>query len=119
MFVSRYCGDVTHHRESFCSQSERFVVRAGLPAGLDDAWDLALERQCTEAQTADAELAQERARTAAELAAVVLAGLELRLCRVFHSFCCSCHIFFALFLNPDRMNWSFNLLARSADYPAG
>ena len=58
-----------------------------LPAGLDDARDLALEREPAEAETADAELAQKRAGTAAELAAVVLAGLELRLLGVFDALC--------------------------------
>ena len=39
--------------------------RERLPAGLDDARDLALVREAAEAQAADAELAQERARTTA------------------------------------------------------
>jgi hypothetical protein len=63
-----------------------------LPAGLNDARNLALERKAAEAQTADAELAQERARTAAELAAVVLAGLELRFASVFDALCSGCHV---------------------------
>jgi len=76
-------------------QLPNFVVRlreahAGmpaLPARLDDAWDLTLQRQSTEAQTADAELAQERTRAPAQLAAVVLAALELGLTSVFYSLC--------------------------------
>jgi len=63
-----------------------------LPAGLDDARNLALERKTAEAQAADTELAQKRARTAAELAAVVLAGLELRFASVFDALCSGCHV---------------------------
>src|SRR5580698_1970759 len=68
------------------------VNARALPARLHNARDLALERQTTEAQTADAELAQERARTAAQLAPVVLTGLELRLAGVFYALCSSCHM---------------------------
>ena len=63
------------------------VGTPALPARLDDAWDLTLQRQSTEAQTADAELAQERTRAPAQLAAVVLAALELGLTSVFYSLC--------------------------------
>jgi hypothetical protein len=63
-----------------------------LPAGLDDTRNLTLERKTAEAQTADAEFAQERARTAAELAAVVLAGLKLRFASVFDALCSGCHV---------------------------
>ena len=62
-----------------------------LPARLDDAGNLALERQRAEAQAANAELAQETARPSAKLAPVVLAAAELRLPRVFHPFCSGCH----------------------------
>ena len=62
-----------------------------LPARLDDAGNFSLERQRAEAQTANAELAQETARPPAELAPVVLAAAELRLPRVFHPFCSGCH----------------------------
>jgi hypothetical protein len=64
-----------------------------LPAGLYNARDLALEREAAEAQTADAELAEERAWTTAKLAAVVLAGFELRLACVFDALCGSSHNF--------------------------
>src|SRR5258708_31316537 len=64
-----------------------------LPARLDDARNFSLEGERTEAETAYAELAKERARTTAELAAVVLARLELRFPCVFDAFCCSCHVF--------------------------
>jgi hypothetical protein len=67
------------------------LTTATLPARLDDAGNLSLERQCTEAQTANAELAQETARSPAELAPIVLAAAELRLPRVFHPFCSGCH----------------------------
>jgi hypothetical protein len=60
-----------------------------LPAGLDDAGDFAPKRQLTEAQTADTELTQVRARPAADFAAVVLAAGKLRLAGVFNSFRCS------------------------------
>jgi hypothetical protein len=69
-----------------------------LPAGLDDARNLALECQTAEAQAADTELAQKRARTAAELAAVMLAGLELRFASVFDALCGGCHVLSLLLL---------------------
>ena len=47
-------------------------------AGLAHAGDLALISQLTEADTADAVVAQVSVRTAADLAAVVLTGRELR-----------------------------------------
>jgi len=53
--------------------------------------DLSLERQRPETQAANAELAQKAAWPSAELAPVVLAAAELRLSRVFHSLCSSCH----------------------------
>ena len=59
-----------------------------LPARLHDARNLSLESERTEAETADAEFTKERARTTAELATVVLAGLELRLACVFDALCC-------------------------------
>ena len=64
-----------------------------LPAGLDDAWNLTLERKAAEAQTADAKLAQESAWAAAKLAAVVLTGFELRRACVFDALCGSSHNF--------------------------
>src|SRR5579871_369240 len=64
-----------------------------LPARLHNAWNFSLKGERAEAETADAELAQERARTTAELAAVVLARLELRLLCIFDAFCGRCHIF--------------------------
>jgi hypothetical protein len=69
-----------------------------LPARLDDAWDLAFEGERTEAEAAYAELPQEGARTTAELAAVVLAGLELRFPCIFNAFCGGCHNFCSLSL---------------------
>jgi hypothetical protein len=55
------------------NQNQSNKVRLGLPAGLDNTRNLTLEGERTEAETADAELAQESARASAELAAVVLA----------------------------------------------
>src|ERR1700684_2307913 len=69
-----------------------------LPARLHNARNFSLEGERTEAETADAELAKERATTTAELAAVVLAGLELRLLCIFDAFCCRCHILCSLSL---------------------
>ena len=63
-----------------------------LPARLDDAGYLSLERQRAETQAADAKLAQKPSRTPAKLAPIVLAAAELRLPRVFHPFCSGCHI---------------------------
>jgi hypothetical protein len=48
-----------------------------LPARLDDAWDFAIQRELPEAQTADAELAQETARAAAAPAAVTVPACKL------------------------------------------
>src|SRR6266478_5821577 len=92
-------------RPDFCTKSSRPDEVSGvgarlraahgffiLPARLDDARNFSLEGERTEAETAYAELAKERARTTAELAAVVLARLELRFPCVFDAFCCSCHV---------------------------
>jgi len=81
-------------------------VRLELPAGLDDARNLALERKTAEAEAADAELAQKRARTAAELAAVVLAGLELRFASVFDALCSGCHVLSLLMLLAAFVFWT-------------
>jgi hypothetical protein len=62
-----------------------------LPARLDYAGNLTLERQSAETQAADAKLAQKSTRPPAELAPVVLAAAKLRLPRVFHPFCSGCH----------------------------
>src|ERR1700704_4917920 len=69
-----------------------------LPARLDDARNFSLEGERTEAETAYAELAKERARTTTELAAVVLARLELRFSCIFDALCGSCHVFCSLSL---------------------
>src|SRR3989442_10619360 len=53
--------------------------RLGLPARLDDAGDVARERQLAEADAAHLELPQVRPGAAAGAAAVVLAHPELRL----------------------------------------
>jgi hypothetical protein len=63
-----------------------------LPTGFNDARDFAPERQLAEAQAAEAELAQIRARPAANLAAIVLAAGKFRLAGVFNSFRSSCHL---------------------------
>ncbi len=62
-----------------------------LPTRLDDSGYLALKREGPETQTADAKLTQESPRPPAKLASIVLAAAELRLPRVLHSFCSSCH----------------------------
>jgi len=49
-----------------------------LPTGLANARDLAVERQVSEANAADAELAEIGPRPAADIAPVVLADLVLR-----------------------------------------
>ena len=69
-----------------------------LPARLDDARNFPFKGERTEAETAYAKLAKERARTTAELAAVVLARLELRFSRVFDAFCSGCHVVCSLSL---------------------
>ena len=50
--------------------------RRKLPGRLRNPGDFSLKRQAAEAQTADAELAQKRPRTSADVAAVVLAAGE-------------------------------------------
>src|SRR6266567_7284523 len=55
------------------------VMESLLPARLDDADDLALQRALAEAESAHLELAKERARAAAQRASVVLADRELQL----------------------------------------
>ena len=63
-----------------------------LKTGLANSGDLALVSQFTEADTADAVVAQVSVRTAADLAAVVLAGRELGLALLLenHGFLCHC-----------------------------
>jgi hypothetical protein len=55
------------------------VIVVPLPARLHDAGDVSTQRELTEAQTAQPELPDEGARTAALRAAVALADLELPL----------------------------------------
>src|ERR1700733_7494705 len=75
-----------------------------LPGRLHDTWNLAAQGKPAEAQTAYAELAQECARAAAQLAAVVLARGKLRLPGVFNTFCSGRHrfLFPRLFSLPPR-----------------
>jgi len=68
-----------------------------LPARLHNARDLTFESERTKAQAANSELTQKSARTSAELATVVLAGLELRFSGVFDALCSGCHVFLSLF----------------------
>src|SRR5256885_6679115 len=60
----------------------QFLTNWPLPASLRHSWNLAVQRQLAEAQPANAELAQERARTSAAPAAVAVAALELRRLRL-------------------------------------
>ena len=69
----------------------RLRLVQGLPAGLHHARDIAAERELPEAKTADAELAQKGARPPAQLAAVMLAALELGFPCIFDALCCGCH----------------------------
>src|ERR1700722_4377017 len=68
-----------------------------LPTGLNDAGNFAPKRQLAEAQAAKAKLAQVGARSAANLAAIMLAAGKLRLAGGFYSVCCGCH---SSLLNP-------------------
>jgi hypothetical protein len=81
---------VDHAEKSFAITSRK-TSPACLPAGLHDAWNFALQRKAAEAQAAYAKLAQIGSRAAAQLAAIVLAGLELRLLCVFDAFCSGRH----------------------------
>src|SRR5581483_245476 len=69
-----------------------------LPGRLRDARNFSPQRESTEAQAANAELAQVGARTSANLAAVVLARGELGFLRVLNSFRCRCHLAFSSWL---------------------
>src|SRR5258708_3593520 len=94
-----------------------YPVPPFLPARLDHAGHFTIQRQLPEAQPANSELAQERARTAAAPATVPVAALELRLlflfvCKlvrirslaVFGDLggCCHSEILFLLLLLPER-----------------
>jgi hypothetical protein len=50
----------------------------GLPARLGDAWNFACEREPAEADPTQREAADERARPAAQLTAIMLLGFEPR-----------------------------------------
>src|ERR1700761_2429708 len=85
---------------------------SSLPGGLHDAGDLAAQRESAETQAAYAELAQECARAAAQLAAVVLARGKLRLPGVFDTFCSGRHFLLSprLFrLGSSRAEWHTEL----------
>src|SRR5205085_10444175 len=60
-------------------RSSTWLSLLALPAGLDDARQVARERHQPEADAAEAELAQVSARTAAALATVAVTHRELRL----------------------------------------
>jgi len=64
-----------------------------LPGRLCNAWNLALQRQRAEAQAAEAELAQIRPRTSANLAAVMLPGRKLGFLVRLGDTRCPCHCF--------------------------
>src|SRR3954449_13016769 len=66
-------------------------VCIGLPARLRESGDVALVGHLAQADAAEPELAQVRARATAALAAVVVAGLELRGARLAHLLRCLCH----------------------------
>src|SRR5271157_325918 len=70
------------------ANGQRPAANGGLPRGFRNPWNLPAQRQLPEAQPANAELAQKRARPPAQVAAVVLARRELGFPRVLHSFCC-------------------------------
>src|SRR5581483_2636968 len=63
----RTCGDFFYGRPYF------LAAHNCLPGRLGNAWNFSSQRETTEAQAADAELAQVGARPSADLAAVVLA----------------------------------------------
>src|SRR5215468_3600935 len=66
-------------------------LKSPLPAGLDDAGNFSLERHAAEADAAHFKLAYERARAAADAAAVALAHLELGLFEFLYDFRGACH----------------------------
>src|SRR5262245_61598195 len=68
------------------------VISLFLPGALDHAGHAAFERQLAEAQTAHVELAHERARPTAQLAAIAVADLVLQRLRFFGYLCRRRHI---------------------------
>src|SRR5690242_3434143 len=75
-----------------CTPKTFNVAVGRLPGRLHNARNLAAQRETAETQTAHAEFAQEPARAAAQLAAVVLARGKLRLSCVLDSFCSGRHL---------------------------
>src|SRR5262249_21998205 len=67
------------------------LLIVSLPARLGHARNFSLERHATEADTAHLKLADIRARTAANAAAVAMLRLELGLLLVLYDFCGACH----------------------------
>src|SRR4051812_47191708 len=67
------------HPKSVVRSSGRTRRNEWLPAGLTNARDIARECKVPEADSADAELSEERTRSSAPSAAVVLTHSELRL----------------------------------------
>src|SRR5690606_21655671 len=65
--------------------------RSTLPAGLPHSRNLTLQAHLPETDTAQPELAQERARAAAAVAAVAVMHLELRLLLLALDQCLACH----------------------------
>ena len=76
-FVRRWVSGAAVPR--YCKPIPRSTAERDLPGSLLDAGDLTLVRQLTEADTADAVIAEVGVGTAADLAAVVAAAGELGL----------------------------------------
>src|SRR5215210_631408 len=74
----------------------RRVKMNGLPARLADARDVSRQRHLTETDSADAELAQQRARSSAAPAAIVLPDSEFRLPLALFHHGRTCHQLFSL-----------------------
>src|ERR1700678_384574 len=105
LLLKRNLGAVPNsHSSQLPASQQRTTEHSLLPGRLRNAWNLAAQRQSAEAQAAHSELAEKRARTSAQAAAVVpargklgprLLGVagQLKLLldlRVFYSFCCRC-----------------------------
>jgi len=84
-----------------------------LPGRLRNTWNLATQREATEAQATYPELAEESAWASADLAAVVLARRKLRLACVLYSFCCRSHEFL-FFVKTQMPKLEFSRAERHA-----
>src|ERR1700730_5050094 len=81
-----------------------------LPGRLRNPGNFSAQRQATETQAADTELAQISAWASAQVAAVVLARRKLGLPCILHSFCCSGQFIFSSYVVTGRAGYLAGVL---------